>query len=468
MELRPYQRSLMRQIRDCLPKHAHPLFVLPTGAGKTGVAGAIAAKVAREGWQVLYLLHRRELMDQTVATLGLFGLSEIVGMIAAGYPARPWARVQVASVFTVSRRLQSLMAWLKPRLIIIDEAHHIRADTWMRILDAFPNAYWIGCTATPMRLDRKGLAPHFDHLIVGPGFASLTPEYLCPIDAYSLPSGVDLASFRMGQNDYTRASLASNRPVVAKVWDNWRAIASGKRTLYFAPTIDDSKEKVAMFRAKGIPAEHIDFRTDKTLRADAMERFRAGQTTVLSNVELFTEGVDCPWCECVMLGRKTGSFTLYRQMTGRLSRPKPDGASGILLDLVGNVDQHGGPTEDVDWDLDYGAPEEQLKKAKAKGRTCQNCGFVHAYREPQCPLCGHVLPKEAVREADIDLIKVQTPRRRKSASGIHRQVMQDVFQSGGRWDEIERIRKEHGYRPGWSRHMMRTFEKAWGRLNSGG
>jgi DNA repair protein RadD len=164
MQLRGYQQQAIDDLRDAYRSGKRaPLLAAPTGMGKTVILATIAAQAAARGRQVLILVHRRELIRQTSSKLQWVGLEH--GVIAAGMPATQQA-VQVASVQTLVRRLPS-MAW-QPSLVIIDEAHHAAAGSWRRILDQWPDAYRLGVTATPCRLDGRGLSEAFDQLVLGP------------------------------------------------------------------------------------------------------------------------------------------------------------------------------------------------------------------------------------------------------------------------------------------------------------
>ncbi|KKL86032.1 hypothetical protein LCGC14_1948730, partial [marine sediment metagenome] len=170
LSLRDYQQKGIDTIRDALRLNNSVIYVLPTGAGKTAVATVIAGMVAAKNKRCLFLVHRRELMKQTQDA---FTLSNIhYGTIQAGRPADPLAKVHIGSIQTVVRRLERLQ---RPDLLIVDECHHARAKSWARVIE------WAGCktvglTATPCRLDGKGLRGHFDEIVMGPKMTELIKD----------------------------------------------------------------------------------------------------------------------------------------------------------------------------------------------------------------------------------------------------------------------------------------------------
>ena len=216
IELWPFQQRVLEQTQRALRSHKRLCLVLPTGSGKTCVSGAISQRLAselrgREGGVALYLVHRHELIRQTANTLDAVGLKGQYGVIAAGWPSAPWAPMQIASIPTLRRRLDKIKQWLDPAVLFIDEAHHARAETWERVIQTFPNAFIIGLTATPCRLDGKGLASIFDKLILGPQISELIPEYLAPVRTFRIPPKYEI------RKNYTCLLYTSDAPTICSV-----------------------------------------------------------------------------------------------------------------------------------------------------------------------------------------------------------------------------------------------------------
>jgi len=450
-QLWPFQQAALRELSQGFRQHRRQCLVLPTGSGKTAVSGAVSLRVYKEvKKKTLYLVHRRELVHQVVSTLEELGLGDQVGVIQSGRASKPWQPIQVASVQTLVRRPQN-RDWLNAVLVIVDEAHHVRASTWETLLDWFKGAYWLGLTATPVRLDGKGLKTHFDKLVIGPQISDLVPEYLCPIKTYSIPPQIDMGALR--QKD------AVGGPVIADALSNWMRLAGGKRTLFFAHNVSHSRDLVEKVRAVGVSAAHLDFRSSATERDKILSAFHSGSLQFLSNVEIFTEGMDAPDCECVVLGRKTSSFTLYRQMNGRVMRKKAHGGDGLILDLAGNVDEHGVPDADVEWSLDYGVIEPETVKQK-QVRICKSCGYTYPPSRPECPLCGAEHPVEQVREESIALEEA-TRRGNRKRRAVKRDINRRVIATGGDRKELERLRVEMKFKPGWTYKMIEIFSPVW-------
>ena len=168
-----HQAELLAEVKAALSSDAwsRVCMQLPTGAGKTVIAGKLIEEAKRDGRRIMILVHRRELVAQFQTVLDKAGLDLAdIGLITAGRAVTVWQQFQICSVQTLNRRLKAdseLAASLAPDLIIVDEAHHARAKTWTTILHTFINAKVLGMTATPQRLDGKGLVKHFDTLICG-------------------------------------------------------------------------------------------------------------------------------------------------------------------------------------------------------------------------------------------------------------------------------------------------------------
>ena len=177
MPLREYQQDAVHELRAAIQRHGSAVYCLPTGGGKTVVAGEIARLAAEKGSRTFFLVHRRELVKQAVDTLleAVPGVS--IGVECPGWPQMPWAPLQVGMVQSVARRQRVA----KPDLVIIDEAHHARAKTWETVLGRWPDARRIGLTATPQRLDGKGLGEHFSE-----SYLDLRSLNLSPMEAWRL------------------------------------------------------------------------------------------------------------------------------------------------------------------------------------------------------------------------------------------------------------------------------------------
>ncbi|NBW38945.1 MAG: DEAD/DEAH box helicase [Cytophagia bacterium] len=311
VNLRAYQQQAIADTRDAISVGSRaPLLVLPTGGGKTCIFSAIAQLAVAKGNRVLILVHRRELIHQASSKLQWIGLDH--GIIAAGIPPSD-APVQIASVQTLARRLPR-MDW-QPGLIIIDEAHHATAGQWARILEHWPNAYRLGVTATPCRLDGCGLRSAFDAMVLGPSVADLIfTGYLSPARIYAPPVVADLQGIRSRGGDYAndQAAAAMDRPTVTgDAIAHYQRLAAGQQAIAFCCNVKHAVSVCDAFKTAGIAAELLLGGTQD--RDQVVADFAAHRTRVLVTVDVVSEGFDVPAASCAILLRPTQSLGLYLQ-----------------------------------------------------------------------------------------------------------------------------------------------------------
>ena len=206
MEQRIYQQEAIQNCRNAFGiKKNSVLLVMPTGAGKTVVFSQIAQNAVEKNNNVLILVHRRELITQASKKLAAINVEH--GIIAAKFKPTD-APIQIASVQTLVRRLSTTK--FTPSLIIIDEAHHAAAGSWKKILDNYPKAIRLGVTATPCRLDGRGLKEFFDDLILGPTIPELVKlGYLSPHRVFAAPKPVKLTGIKTRAGDYAKDQLSA-------------------------------------------------------------------------------------------------------------------------------------------------------------------------------------------------------------------------------------------------------------------
>lgn len=345
--LHPYQSDCVTMVaRRWSSGSLRVLLCLPTGGGKTVVGARIAANEVQQGGRVLFLTHTAEIVHQSVRKLQTEGLT--VGVIRSGDDrSNPFAPVQVATVQTLTARGQQSLP-VAPTLVIVDECHHAAAGTFRSVLAWFPAARLLGLTATPWRLDGKDLGRHFDHAILGATPAQLVDlGHLAPLDIldYGVP---DLSRCRIRLHDYHPTDVVhalNTAPLRARVVRSYLDNCPGALGVMFATGIRHSRSLVADFNAAGIPAEHIDGASKD--RGAILRRFESGETLVLSNCSLLTEGVDIPDAKACLMVRPTLSTTLYLQQQGRVRRPS--GESALLLDHSGNYATHAHPDRSRDY-----------------------------------------------------------------------------------------------------------------------
>ena len=461
MKLWPFQDRLVRATRDALRHYRAVGIVAPTGSGKTAMSAAISLQVHKQvGGEIgsaLYLVHRRELLAQTGATLERIGLGDAYGYIAAGKPTTPWVPMHVASIPTIVRRLDQL-DWLDPKVIFVDEGHHATARTWAKVIKRWPKAFTIFLTATPMRNDDTGLGDMIDHLVLGPQIKELVPEYLAGCRTFSVPP-----SFKMTAMTLRAQSERMTGAVIARAVDNWATIAPGGKTIFFCVDVAHSQSVAQQLCERGIKATHVDYKTPDDERARVFGDLKSGRLQCVSNVKLFTEGTDWPECDTVVLARNTGSLVDYRQMNGRMMRRKADGRHGTLIDLAGNVYMHGYPDDDIEWELEYGADVKRQKEKASTVRLCEWCNFVYEKTEPACPLCGAEPLRREVEEVDAPITEVTGAIRKaaKKRGPTKRVLSQEILETGGDIDRLRALGKRYGYKPAWPHQMKRVYKFAW-------
>lgn len=419
MKLRDYQEAAISRIRDSFRQgNKRVLLVSPTGSGKTVIFSYVAAGTAKNHKRVLIIAHRRELLKQISKALKAAGVKHAV--LTAGYRGIPATPVVVASVFTLAKRLKY---WPEPSLIVGDECHHFTPDsTWGKVVNHFPNAFLLGVTATPERLDGKGLGLMFDDMVVGPSVAELTAQgFLSPADVYA-PSIPDLNSVRSRAGDYagTDLEVAMDKPsITGSAVSHYTKLAAGKRACVFCVSVKHAKDVAEDFRRVGYNAHHVDGSMDIDVRDKILSDFESGTVQVLTSCDLISEGFDIPAIEVAILLRPTQSLSLYLQQVGRAIRIHPDKTSTIVLDHAGNTARHGFIDEHRDWELTDGSVRKKREgEQPSPARTCPDCYAVHRPM-PVCPKCGHVYKanNRKVEEREGELIQISKSHEAEDAAG---------------------------------------------------
>ncbi len=383
------------------------LIVAPTGSGKTLLTARMLGAASKKGLDSWFLVHRRELINQSSTTFNEVGIPH--GIISPGAYPRWCQPVQIASIQTVSRRINNMKL---PKLIIWDEAHHLSARSWDKIYRKMPNSFHVGLTATPIRLDGKGLKPWFPMMVEGPNIQELTRDgFLSPCKIFA-PSKIDTSGLHTRMGDYVKSELemAVDKPrITGNAIEHYIKHMDGKRAVVFCASIRHSNHVVADFNANKIPAAHVDGETPTAERDAAIDRFRKGELKILSNVDLFGEGFDIPAMEGAILLRPTQSLGLYLQQCGRALRPYPGKKEAIILDHAGNCFEHGLPTEVREWTLNDQEIKGQGKSEGPSVKLCPKCFAAQLPGPPACIYCGFVfeIKPRKVDEVSGELSEVQ-------------------------------------------------------------
>ena len=421
----------------------------PTASGKTVLVAHMLKTAESRNMASFFIVHRRELIKQSNETFNAVGVNH--GICAANFQDNKNPLVQIASIQTLARRFNR---YRQPKLVIWDESHHCAATTWKTIHAAFPEAFHIGLTATPARLDGQGLKPYFSCMVNGPSVEWLiNQKYLSPYKLYA-PVSINLSGLHTSMGDFVKSELSErvDKPsITGDAIKQYQKYCEGKRAVVFSVSIEHSKHIAAQFNASGIPAAHIDGETDITLRDHNIDRFREGKIKVLSNVDLCGEGFDLPALEAAILLRPTKSLGLYLQQVGRTLRIFPGKSHAIILDHVGACATHGLPDDERIWTLD-GREKHSDNGKGIQVRICSQCFAAQRPGSKVCKYCGHEFEVESrqveQKEGELSEIDVMQLRRQRLISQGKCQTLDELVEEG----------KRRGYRRPfmWARFVMQA------------
>ena len=398
IEVRDYQQDLLVEVHRALvgTPAARIMLQLPTGGGKTRIAGQLLAGWLKGGRKAVWLTHRKELAVQTEGMLQEAGVPATANIQWTPRTNVPMIVNGVAILMaqTVSRRNARANVWNgynHSDLMIIDEAHHATADGWARAVRQWPGPV-MGMTATPWRLSqREGFDHLFGELHCGPQVAALqSDKWLCQARVKLPPEEERVQGGQVDyMGDYSESGIElanEDRDIwTAGALQFWRKHGEDHQTVVYAVSVRHAQNLAAMFNDAGIPAEVMLGDTPTAERARLIDQFRDGTVRTLINVAVATEGFDLPDAACVMLTRPTMSLSLYLQMVGRGLRPKQNDGDCVILDLAGNSLRHGLPEEDREWSLH---PRGEQRSGESPVIWCQECESVSPAGSHQCSHCG--------------------------------------------------------------------------------
>lgn len=482
--LRPYQEKFIADIRDQF-KHGFKrvVGVAPCGAGKTIMTGWMIRESLQRGFSSIFFVHRRELIEQTSDTF--YQLHIPHGIICGGFKPNYNLPVQIASVQTLVNRLPFIN---QPSFLICDECHHILADSYKRIINAWYDSFLLGVTATPERAGGKRLGDIFSAMVFAPSVAELIKlgnltefKYISTNDYSEILNDVDVVNGDYDNNQLGK--IMSNAKVIGDVVKSYIEHALNKSAICYCVNIEHSKKIAERFNFIGIPAAHCDGSTPKDERAQIVNDFRLGKYKILCNAELFGEGFDVPNCHAVILARPTKSLTLHIQQSMRSMRPDPNDPNkvAIILDCVGNHNEHGYPDTLHDWSLDPNKPKQE---GVMPMKTCPICNTFVPISVHKCPNCGYVWELEEVEETFIGQLSVihtsnddkknwrSMPTAKYAPCTIEEFLI--VAQKRGykkywavcqalkyvtTYEDIKHIGEIMGYKSGWAYHKFQDFLK---------
>ena len=432
----------------------------PCGSGKTLLTAHMLKTAACRGKRAVFIVHRRELIKQSLDAFSMLGLQP--GVISSGWLEIRNSPIQIASIQTLSRRVERVKS---PDLVVWDEVHHIGAKTWGKVYDCFSGAYHIGLTATPCRLDGTGLDKWFSKMVSGPSVQWLIDNGFLSQYKIFAPGNIDTSSVHSRMGDFITSELLAvvDRPTITgDAIKHYKKLCAGKRAIVFCVSIEHSKHVVEQFNANGIPAEHIDGETDKHHRDAAIQRFSSGKTIILSNVDLVGEGFDLPAIEAGILLRPTQSLGMYIQQSGRALRPYPGKECAFILDHAGNCQRHGLPCDDREWSLKGSKGTDKQSASSVKIKACPRCYAVQFSGKEACSYCGYEFEKSPrkVDYEDGNLVEVDLQAARRTR--LTEQGKADSFES------LVALGRKRGYkRPYlWAKHVLNARKAREARENS--
>ncbi len=439
MALRPYQLELFQKtVSAFMGGSRRPLVVAPCGAGKSYLFSEMIRKTYGE---VLVLTHRQELKAQHEA---LFEKMQI-------------RNARVSMILTEANRLGR---YPKPALIVTDEAHLSRSNSWMKVIEYY-DTWTVGFTATPIRLDGKPLGDIFDALVEGVDARWLIDNgHLAPYEYYA-PTQVETEGLRTVAGDFVVSDLErlmNERAIYGNVVKTYQRLAPGERAIAYCVSVKHARETAESFHSVGIRAEAVSAGTPAGERKRIMEDFRDGRITVLCNVGIISEGVSIDEVTCCMLLRPTESVALGIQQMMRCMRYLP-GKTAKIIDFVGNYTRIGLPDEHREWSLD--SPMVKRKQLNAEGdfyiRSCPQC-FMTFRTANTCPFCGAEYPlhhREIEAHENIELQRITAA---EAARAEERRRKARLEQGRAQnFEELVALGKERGYKnPAfWASQVMR-------------
>ncbi|NRN84085.1 DEAD/DEAH box helicase [Lactobacillus helveticus] len=408
----------------------------------------IARRTTQNNNRVMFLIHRKEVLNQAFETFKNQGVNS--DLLTAGM------------VQTLTRRVDKLPT---PNVILVDEAHHALAKSYQRILNKFPKAIVLLFTATPHRTGRMQLDQIANDIIVGQSIHELTDKgFLAPFRYFQPPNGFNSKLLKRGSTgDFTNESMqhAMSTKIFGHIVKQYKLIASGMQAVVYTYSIDSAIKIATEFNSEGISAIEVDGTTPKEKRAVAVKKFREQEIKILVNVNLFTEGVDLPNVDCVIMARPTASLALYLQFSMRCLNPRP-GKTAIIIDHANNFKQFGYPDDDRDWKQAIKSGKQKSKSLlKDSGLSIVTCDYCFAVvkasevKDGKCPICGKPIKiHEAKPVCDVDLVEASKEHQRLIKEIVKNDLLKEVANKTvgelHSLKELQAYAKLHGYKPGWA------------------
>ena len=443
LTLRDYQQDLLDKIFMHLAVgYRRPLVVAPCGAGKSYI---FAELIRRTKGEALILTHRQELKRQH---------EELLQNLAV-------TNARVAMILTEANRLGEYPV---PALIVADEAHLSRSNSWVKVIDYY-DTYTVGFSATPCRMDGRGMGDVYDCLIEGVDVQWLIDNHrLAPYEYYA-PTLVDTSGMRTIAGDYVVSDLEqlmNERAIYGDVIQNYEKLAPGERAICYCVSVEHARRTADAFNRATIRAAVLSAGTPVRQRVVIMEDFKAGRIQVLCNVGIISEGISIDGVSCCILLRPTESVALGIQQMMRCMRYLP-GKTAKIIDCVGNYTRIGLPTDKREWSLSKPVSKRRLTDENGNFyiRSCQNC-YMTFQTAPVCPFCGTeypLHPREIQAKQEIELQRITE----EEAARISEAKKKSRIEQGraSSFEELVQLGRQRGYRnPAfWAAQVLRGRRK---------
>jgi DNA repair protein RadD len=398
-------------VRAAYRRHSAVVMQSPTGSGKTHIFAAMARSAEDKGRNIWIMVPRVELLEQALDKLQAVEVD--AGIIAPGHQEDTAKAVHVVSKNTLIRRYDKIQR--PPDFLIVDECH-LALDRQKEIAARFPEAKLLGVTATPERLDGRGLSELYQAIVAGPTVGDLIDQgWLCDV-RYFCPPVPGLKNLHVRGTDFVESDLAAyleKRKIYGRALEHYQKHAPGKPALVYCRSVKAAKETADRFNQAGWRFASIDGTMGAKERRDRVEAIRTGALHGLTSCELVTYGLDIPRVECVIMLRPTLSRALFFQMVGRGLRISPGKKECVILDHVGNLQEHGHPLAAVDWHFDG---QEKRKRRKEPDRAviarlCPDLDYLYC-DQPTCMGCEHNRTgrqRRNLEQVEGQLIEAQKP-----------------------------------------------------------
>ena len=387
IKLFDYQEDMKERIEKALRLHRSVMAQMPTGTGKTYLLTAVIDSFVSNNpkEKVWIVAHRRELVsqiDETVRKFHSYSASNTSSLLSS---------VKAMSILWLMRHYDEIEE--EPGMIVIDEAHHALAKTYKEMWERFPNAKFLGLTATPCRLNGKGFTDLFDVLVQSwsvPEFIS--KGRLATYDFVSIKTDgvtqrlIDSLQKRGADGDYQNKEmdmLLNKKPSIERLYQSLEEYGKDRKGIVYAINISHAQKITKQYQEHGVRAIAIDSKTPATERQQDIEAFKKGDIQVLVNVDIFSEGFDCPNVEFVQLARPTLSLAKYLQMVGRGLRVAKGKKNCVIIDNVGLYRVFGLPSQVWNWKATF---EGKLKYGRKKETSQEKAFFLMNGKQETVPV----------------------------------------------------------------------------------